>query len=201
MKNSVEPEQAIWSTRDRLVEIAVLLAVATPALLAAALGEGASGLLGYERGAVIEGQFWRLISCHWAHLGCKHLIMNLATWLLIWLYADRSLNPGRWLAAILVPALTVGLVLLLAHPDTVWYLGLSGVLHGALVVVAMGRWRGGDAHGLIVLLLLALKLAWEQQVGPLPGSEALTGGPVLVSAHLYGALGGLLVALKPFPRP
>jgi len=42
------------------------------------------------------------------------------------------------------------------------------------------------------LLLLGLKLAWEQLAGPLPGSEALSGGPVVVDAHLYGTSAGLL---------
>lgn len=196
MKTIVEPDPPALSTRDRLVDGAVLLGVAVPAVLVAAMGESAAGLLRYERGAVLDGQFWRLIGCHWVHLGPGHLVMNLAAWLLIWLYAGRSLSPGRWLAVILAPALAVGLGLLWFHPQVAWYVGLSGLLHGTLAAVALGRWRGGDAGGSIILALLALKLAWEQLLGPLPGSESWSGGPVLVIAHVYGALGGLPVAAK-----
>ena len=44
-------------------------------------------------------------------------------------------------------------------------------------------------------MIVAGKLAWEQFAGPLPGSESGSGGPVIVDAHLYGAVGGLLAAV------
>ena len=47
----------------------------------------------------------------------------------------------------------------------------------------------------ILLLLLVAKISYEQFGGSVPGSEAASGGPVIVDAHLYGALGGILGAL------
>ena len=47
-------------------------------------------------------------------------------------------------------------------------------------------------NGFILLLLLVAKISWEQFSGPVPGSELTSGGPVVVDAHLYGALGGVL---------
>jgi hypothetical protein len=38
------------------------------------------------------------------------------------------------------------------------------------------------------------KVAYEQIAGPLPGSEATSGGAVIVDAHLYGIIGGTAVA-------
>ncbi|MBV2092179.1 MAG: hypothetical protein KUF72_14970, partial [Candidatus Thiodiazotropha sp. (ex Ctena orbiculata)] len=50
---------------------------------------------------------------------------------------------------------------------------------------------------LSVSLLIAVlgKIAWEQWQGPLPGSESVANGPVVVASHLYGALSGMLVWL------
>jgi hypothetical protein len=74
-----------------------------------------------------------------------------------------------------------------------WYVGFSGVLHGALAAGAVA-WHRRESALLAWALtaVLAGKLIWEQAVGALPLSGDL---PVVVDAHLYGAAGGLLAAL------
>ena len=52
--------------------------------------------------------------------------------------------------------------------------------------------RSGEA--LILAVVVAAKVAYEQLAGPLPGSEATSGGAVIVDAHLYGVIGGTVVA-------
>ena len=52
----------------------------------------------------------------------------------------------------------------------------------------------------MLAVFVAGKLLWEQTVGPLPGSESSAGGTVIVNAHLYGAVGGVLGALIPWRR-
>ena len=47
----------------------------------------------------------------------------------------------------------------------------------------------------VLLLGIGSKLIWEQLAGPIPFSESTSGGPVLVEAHLYGTIGGLLTQL------
>ena len=55
----------------------------------------------------------------------------------------------------------------------------------------VGLMRQRDPIALVAALLFVGKLAWEQSHGPLPFE---TQRPVIVSAHLYGAVGGLLAA-------
>ncbi len=75
-----------------------------------------------------------------------------------------------------------------------WYMGLSGVLHGLLILcLARGMAFHPRLNG-ILLLVLFLKLAWEWRYGSLSGEE-LFDFPVITSAHVYGALGGALLAL------
>lgn len=80
-------------------------------------------------------------------------------------------------------------------PDIQWYVGLSGSLHGLLVTLIIVDYVS-QKHWLNIFLLVGLiaKLAWEGMMGPLPGSESAAGGPVVVQAHLYGFIGGLLIS-------
>jgi membrane associated rhomboid family serine protease len=69
------------------------------------------------------------------------------------------------------------------------------VLHGLLVAGLFAGAMQRDREAVVLSILVIAKLVWEQAVGPLPGSESTAGGAVIVDAHLYGAVGGLLGAL------
>ena len=84
--------------------------------------------------------------------------------------------------------------------DLSWYVGLSGVLLGLLIsgaFVGLTRWRG---ESLLIISLVFVKIAYEQLAGPMPGSEFPSGGPVVVNAHLYGAIAGLITGLPLWRR-
>jgi rhomboid family GlyGly-CTERM serine protease len=85
------------------------------------------------------------------------------------------------------------------HPEVIWYVGLSGVLHGLFVYGAIREIRFYPFSGYVLLLLLAGKLFWEYMNGALPGSEEMTGGRVIVEAHLYGAIAGLAATFITWP--
>ena len=61
---------------------------------------------------------------------------------------------------------------------------------GLVVSVSPGR---KDAA--VVAVAVAAKIAWEQFSGPLPGSVESSGGAVIVDAHMYGAVAGLLAGI------
>jgi len=150
----------------------------------------------YDRAAVENGQVWRLLTAHLVHLGWAHLWPNLLALLLIGGLLEEFLDPAEWVVASLVTGFAISAGLYLFHPDTLWYVGLSGVLHGLVAcgVVMMIRAR---AVGLGVALGagLALKLLWEVVYGPVPLTAASVGGAVVVPAHLYGAIAGALAGV------
>jgi rhomboid family GlyGly-CTERM serine protease len=86
----------------------------------------------------------------------------------------------------------IGLGLYWFHPELIWYVGLSGVLHGLFIYGAIREIRFYPFSGYVLVLLLVGKLFWEFMNGPLPGSEEMTGGNVVVDAHLYGAMAGFV---------
>jgi rhomboid family GlyGly-CTERM serine protease len=148
--------------------------------------------LQYERPAVLGGQFWRLWTAHMVHLGWNHYALNAAGLLLVWLLFGHTVSIRTWGWYFLFAGLAVSLGLLRFNPDLVWYVGLSGVLHALFIAGLLADMRDHTALGWLVLLGFAGKILSEQVYGPLPGSERSAGGPVVVDAHLYGAIAGMI---------
>jgi rhomboid family GlyGly-CTERM serine protease len=152
-------------------------------------------MLRYDRQAVAGGEIWRLLSGNFVHLGWGHLALNLlGLGVGTWMFApDRP--AAQWLLATLMAALAANLGLLWFAPSVHWCVGLSGVLHG-LMVVGFGHWAWqGERYAWALLGLVASKMAWEQLGGNMPWASELAGGVVVVDAHLWGATGGLLYLL------
>ena len=170
---------------------AVYISVAVLIMLT---GEAGREFLRYDRVWLGQGEAWRLISAHAAHLGWSHLALNSAALVLVWVLVGPANTMANWLLITLVTMLSIDIGFWFLNPELYWYVGMSGVLHGLLLAGIVSRWRNPDAETLVLLILLAAKIGWEQWNGPVPGSAATSGGPVIVDAHLYGALGGLLGA-------
>ena len=169
-----------------------LLAVLLPCMLLAGFGDPARLALRYDRIAVLHGEVWRLISASFVHLGPGHLAEDMAGLVLLWLLLEDAL-PG-WRIPVLIAwgSLAVGFGLFIGDPGIGWYVGISGALDTLWAAGSLELIRRRDRFGWLLMGLLLLKLAYEQFLGPLPFSVAGTGGAVIVDAHLYGALGGVL---------
>lgn len=168
--------------------------VTLAALILLLTGETGREWLRFERSGIAAGEIWRLLTGHVVHLGVSHTLLNLAGLLLVWFLAGRAFTWRQWLWVIAGSVVAIDLGLWLGAPSLEWYVGLSGLLHGMLAggIVAGLAARSGEA--MLLAVIVAGKIAWEQLAGPLPGSEATSGGAVIVDAHLYGAFGGALVA-------
>ena len=138
----------------------------------------------WQRDALAEGQWWRLITAHFVHLNVRHLLWNLlGAWVICELFWDQlELPEGLMLCG--ASALGVSLLLWFCQPAFFWYAGLSGVLHGLWAGAAGAAWcRRPSLFFLVALILLLGKLAWP--VGSIAGMA------VASNAHRYGALTGL----------
>jgi rhomboid family GlyGly-CTERM serine protease len=172
--------------------VPAVLALAALGLLLA--GDAGREALRFDRSGIAAGEFWRLLSGHLVHLGSSHTLLNLAGLVLVWFLVGRAFGWTQWLWIIAGSMAAIDLGLWFGAPSLQWYVGLSGLLHGMLAagIVAGLATRSGEA--VVLAVVVAGKLAWEQLAGPLPGSEATSGGAVIVDAHLYGVIGGALVA-------
>lgn len=163
-------------------------------LMAALAGDEGRQWLRYDRSGIASGELWRLLTGHILHLGLSHLALNLAGLVLVWYLVGEYIGQALWLIVLVVVIAGIDAGLWWLEPQLVWYVGLSGVLHGMLAAGVVGGWPAGGAETRVLALALAAKLAYEQWLGPLPGSETSSGGHVVVAAHFYGALSGLLAA-------
>ena len=155
--------------------------------------------LRYQRSEILLGEWWRLYSGQLSHLGLNHLLLNLGGLTLFWLLFFRTTSSSIWLLVMVLTMTSTGLGLLWLNPELEWYLGFSGVLHALFFCALLFELRTKRQPSTIPLLLLLLaKLGWEQFVGATPGSAALIGANVVVDAHLYGAISGMVMgALLP----
>ena len=153
---------------------------------------GLASTLQFDRALIDQGHYWLLLTGHLVHLNWTHWALNMAGLAIVAVFFSLYGSILDWLFVLLFSAIVIGLGLYWFHPELGWYVGLSGVLHGLFIYGAIREMRFYPVSGYILLLLLTGKLFWEYMNGALPGSEQMTGGRVLVEAHLYGAIAGLV---------
>jgi rhomboid family GlyGly-CTERM serine protease len=191
---ALRPDFAKLTFSPRLPSSSLPWALAFAVLLVAlqSLPEPAREFLWYTRDGVARLELWRIITGNLVHVGWYHLALNVGALVVgIWIfYPARS--PLAWLAAQGLCSLATNLGLWWFSPDIRWCIGMSGALHGLLIIGACDWIRAGDRLGFGLLALWVGKLAWEQANGALPMSAETVGAAVVVDAHLWGAIGGAL---------
>lgn len=150
-------------------------------------------LLRYQSIGTIEQEYWRWLTGHWVHLSWGHLWMNWLALLIIFVSFNDLYSARDWLMLALSMPLLISLQFIFFAEQLVWYVGLSGWLHGLIMICMLQDAKLPKAVRVIFIILLTIKLLWEQVYGALPGSAELAGGNVVVDAHLFGAISGVLV--------
>lgn len=154
----------------------------------------------YERAGIAAGEWWRFVTAHLVHLDFEHAVLNALGLVLMWALFARDYRGGAWLLILGASAAVIDAGFWFRDTTLEWYVGSSGVLHGVMVAGTLAHIVRRDLDGWILGAFIVLKLAYEQWTGALPFSEG--GAPVVVNAHLYGALGGLIAgaAIRPGRR-
>lgn len=172
--------------------------VVTGLVVAGALGAYAAPDLAswliYDRGAILSGEVWRLVTGSWVHFSRSHLLYDLVAFGIAGAVIERR-GYARFALLCALSALSIGLALLALVPDLAYYGGLSGVAFGALVYLALhalreegpGRWLAAAVLG-----LAAGKVLLEATTGRFavvaPGAAPFVPAPL---AHLAGAAAAL----------
>ncbi len=175
-----------------------LLALCILLLLPELAGEWARAGLSYQRDALAAGEWWRLITAHLVHLDLQHALLNIMGLVLMWSLFARDYRPREWLIIVFAVIAGIDAGLWLRDTNVAWYVGASGALHGIMAAGTLAHLRRGDVDGWILAIFVVVKLGYEQLNGALPFNES--GEPVVVNAHLYGAVAGLVAAFVQRPR-
>jgi len=166
------------------------------------LCEPAARWLQYERGLILRGQIFRLVTCHLTHWSNVHALWSgMAFVLLAGMCEIRS--PLLTVTTVSISSLAIGGVMLLLLPNVEVFRGLSGIDSALLGLLAMlilrARTSGASTRWLAVaaIFLFALKLT-----GELLGFGSLFLGKEsdvkpLPVAHLIGFITGLCIGFWP----
>lgn len=158
------------------------------------LGDSAVDALRYDRAAIGAGQWWRLLSAHAVHADAHHFALNALGLVLVWSLFAADYRALEWTLIAVVGALGIGLGLWFLDPTLTWYVGASGVLHTVMAAGCVKRLEQGQWDRWVLTVGLIGKLAFEQTMQA-HGHVSVSGElPVVVDAHLYGALAGALSA-------
>ena len=172
------------------------LAIMALLLLLGLGGEPVRDALRYDAEGIAAGQWWRMLSGNFVHLGWWHLFLNEMGLLVLVLLCPEKLSWGVWLRRLVLIGLGMSAGLYFFVPDTLWYVGMSGLIHG-LFVLGLGLQvvtrRDLIAAGCLAYLIG--KIAWEMYAGVPVSDETAIGGKVLVESHLYGSLSALIYGL------
>lgn len=166
-------------------------------------GEPVREALRYDTPGIRAGEWWRLLTANFVHLGAWHLFLNELGVLVLVLLCPERLSWAVWLRRLVLVGLGMTLGLYFLVPRIDWYVGCSGLIHG-LFVLGLGRQvvRDRDLIAAACLAFLVGKVAWELVVGVPVSDEAAIGGKVLVESHLYGSVAAVIygVAFGAFTR-
>lgn len=152
----------------------------------------ASNWLAYYHTGIEQFELWRLITATFCHTNFNHLALNLIGFVVTLCLFIDTFKTRRLFPLIIFNSLFIGLALFYFEKEIIWYVGFSGVLHGLFSFGVSNDIANKDRWGYLLGAGLMVKLSYEQIFGAQQSTEALIGAPVLVNAHLYGAIAGLI---------
>ena len=155
-------------------------------------------LLSFERALIAQGEGWRIITGNLAHTNLWHLLLNLSGLAVLYSLFREYLTGWRLPVLMLLLGTAVGLGIWWWCPQTQWYMGLSGALHGLFVWGAVQDIRHRRHSGWLMLLGIVIKLGLDFYSAGESPVAVLIGARVHIESHLIGSVAGLLLGLVPF---
>jgi len=158
-----------------------------------------SASLAYNRHAILDGEWWRMLTGHWVHFSLQHFLYDTAALGIAgWMIEKRGHRKFGWLCAI-APFVISG-TMLVCNPELQICGGLSGMAIAAVVFLGLNgleepgtwRWISGSA-----LTLCIAKLIGEEMTGRFFVLRAPTGFTLVPSNHIAGALTALAIYACP----
>ena len=143
--------------------------------------------LAFDRGHIAAGQWWRLCTANWVHLGFWHWLFNALS-LLLWIgICPRRLRAQDWLLRLVLIGTAMSLGLYAFDPSLQRYVGLSGFIYGIFLLdLGHDALVGRDGFAWLCLIFLLARVGWEDYAGA-PGYEVrLIGGQVVAASHISG---------------
>ncbi len=150
----------------------------------------------FDRNGIAQHQWYRIVTGNFVHSNYPHLLLNLAgLWIVGFLFID-SMSVKTFIFSSIILSLFVGLGLYFFNPELIKYYGFSGALYGLFLIGATTVILQKDfVTGLLLYVFIIGKIIWDLFNGGSASSAELIGVPVAIHAHLYGAIGAIIISL------
>jgi membrane associated rhomboid family serine protease len=125
-------------------------------------------------GGVADGQYWRLLTAAFLHLGLLHIAVNMFSLYQIGPVLERQLGRSRFIAVYLISALGSSVAVYFFSPPEVAVLGASGAVFGIFgAAIVLWHKLGQNIRPALLMLavnvvlnvVLAHYLSWQGHVG------------------------------------
>ena len=152
--------------------------------------------LSLHHSAVQQGEWWRIITGQFVHLGTNHTILNITGYFLICFAFRKEMSPTKEAITLVLAATGTGLGVYWYNPELGSYVGMSGALYGLIVSNVITNFRKTPFLSALFTFFLISKFTWEQSGGTTDSNiENFIGGKVAIDSHLFGALTGLIIGI------
>ncbi|MCL1853127.1 MAG: rhomboid family intramembrane serine protease [Peptococcaceae bacterium] len=89
---------------------------------------------------VSGGEYWRLITCNFLHIGIMHLVLNSVALLALGGMAESLFRKTKYVLLILLSGFFAALTSCLFHPNSI-SAGASGVVFGIVGAILVNAWK------------------------------------------------------------
>jgi len=129
-----------------------------------------SSYLVFDREAVLQGAYWRLMTAHLVHFTPSHLFLNLVVFVFVAVFLER-INRFNLACLCVMMALGISTLLFFFRPSMQYYAGLSGLIYGLgyyAALLALAYPKPWCSMSVLLLILLPAKVSYAMymQIDP-----------------------------------
>ncbi len=150
--------------------------------------------LEFNRINLQQHEYYRLFTSSLVHNNIHHLWLNLLGGLLLYLLFFEHFTPINQIVVFIICSLSVSIGIFYFSSFDI-YMGLSGYLHGIFAWAVLKELLSKRKSAWLLAIVGIAKLVHEQVAEQSQPQETLIGIAIATDAHLFGALGGVLLCL------
>jgi rhomboid family GlyGly-CTERM serine protease len=148
----------------------------------------------FDREAVGQGEWWRLITGHLVHSDISHALWDIMAFTMISALLEQFDRKGLVLT-VLFSMLTISGWIWWGMPDLIRYAGLSGIINALFPLLLYRLWQHKPQPIVLIIAAAAgLKLTLEVFTGQALFTDTLW--PSVPSVHLIGVITAMLFILS-----
>jgi rhomboid protease GluP len=157
------------------------------AFIKSASGSVLAGIGALYPGALAEGEWWRLVTWNFLHIGLMHLAFNSIALYQIGPQVEEVFGSAKFIFIYLATGIFAGIASMVINPS--FTAGASGALFGLIGLMAVYGYRLGGTYGRALMRSMLIWAAFGFVIGLGPGINNIAHGGGFVAG---GALGFLI---------